>query len=132
MCSTVFTELHLSINDVQDQLPQLDTLVIFYEKICKTLPIDELLPELVTQRVITIDDKTRIAAAGKTESERTQYLLDHYIGRALSVGDPKYFYIMLDVMSRSPKCTFLVDAIQHHLSTAVEYQKLPGEFIIVV
>ena len=115
MCCTVFTEL------------QLETLVTFYEKICKALPIDDLLPELVTQRVITIDDKTKIAAAGKTESERTQYLLDHYIGRALSVGDPNYFHILLDVMSHSPKCTFLTDAIQCHLSTAVEYQKLSGE-----
>ena len=126
-----FTELHISNTDVQDQLPQLDTLIKFYEKICKTLPIDELLPDLVTQRVITIDDKTRIAAAGKTESERTQYLLDHYIGRALSAGDPNYFHILLDVMSHSPKCTFLIDAIQQHLSTAVECQKLSGEFIMV-
>ena len=120
-----FPELCLSDVGDQQQLPQLDNLVAFYVKICKTLPIDDLLPEFVTQRIITIDEKTRIVAFGKTESERTQYLLDHYIARPLLAGDTSFFYKLLDVMSSSPKCNFLVNDIQHHLSTAtLEYQKL--------
>ena len=114
-----FTELCLSDASSQEQLPQLDTLVAFYDKICKTLPLDEFLPKLVTQRIITIDEKTRIAASGKTESERTQHLLDHYIARPLSAGDPSFFHKLLDVMSGSPKCDFLINDIQCHLSTAV-------------
>ena len=103
----------------QEQLPQLDTFVAFYDKICKTLPLDEFLPKLVAQRIITIDEKMRIAASGKTESERTQHLLDHYIARPLSAGDPSFFHKLLDVMSGSPKCDFLINDIQCHLSTAV-------------
>ena len=113
-----FTELSSSDTDVAKQLPQLDALVASYDKICKTLPIDELFPQLVTQRIITIDDKTRISVSGKTESERTQYLLDHYIARPLSAGDPSFFDKLLDVMSGSTKCNFLINDIQHHLSTA--------------
>ena len=114
-------------------MPQLDALVVFYDKICKILPTDELLPELVTQRIITIDDKTRIAVSGKTESERTQYLLDHYIARPLSAEDPSFFNKLLDVMSGSPKCKFLTNEIQCYLSTAsMEYQKISGKFVQVI
>ena len=114
-------------------MPQLDALVASYDKICKILPIDELLPELVTQRIITIDDKTRIAVSGKTESERTQYLLDHYIARPLSAEDPSFFNKLLDVMSGSPKCNFLINEIKCHLSTAsMEYQKFSGKFVQII
>ena len=109
----------------------MDALVTFYEKITQVLPVDELLPVLVTQRIITIDDKTRIAATGKTESERTQYLLDHHIARPLSAGDPKCFHKLLDVMSSSAKCTFLINGIQHHLSTAMQHHKFSGELVCV-
>ena len=126
-----FTELCSSNTGVEKQLPQLDALTTFYDKICKTLPIDELLPELVTQRVITIDDKTRIAASGKTESERIQYLLDHYIARPLLAGDPSFFHKLLDVMSGSPKCTYLMNDIQCYLPT-MEYQKFCSEFTKVI
>ena len=91
------------------------------------LPIDELLPELVAQCVITKDNKTRITVSGKTESERTQYLLDHYIAKPLSAGDPSSFHKLLDVMSSSPKCKYLINDIQHHLSTATNNQKFSGE-----
>ena len=105
----------------------MDTLVTFYDKICKTLPVDELLPELVSQCVITKDNKTRIAVSGKTESERTQYLLDHYIARPLLTGDPSFFNKLLDVMFSSLKCKYLINDIQHHLSTATNNQKFSGE-----
>ena len=115
-------EHRLSDTSTQEHLPQLDTLVTFYDKICNSLPIDEFLPKLVTQRIITIDEKTRIAASGKTESERTQHLLDHYIARPLSAGDPSFFHKLIDVMSGSTKCDFLINDIQHHLSTAMNCQ----------
>ena len=124
----LFSEPSSSDTSVEQQLPQLDTLVTFYDKICKTLPVDELLPELVSQCVITKDNKTRIAVSGKTESERTQYLLDHYIARPLLTGDPSFFSKLLDVMFSSPKCNYLINDIQHHLSTATNNQKFSGEF----
>ena len=123
----LISELCSSDTGVEKQLPQLDTLVSFYDKICKTLPVDELLPELVSQCVITKDNKTRIAVSGKTKSERTQYLLDHYIARPLSAGDPSSFHKLLHVMSSSPKCKYLINDIQHHLSTATSNQKFSGE-----
>ena len=118
-----FIEAHLSDTSVQTQLPEMGALVIFYDKITKALPVDDLLPELVAQRVITIDEKTTIAATGKTQSDRTQCLLDHYIARSLSARDPKCFHKLLDIMSNSAKCSFLVSDIQCHLSTTMKHQK---------
>ena len=123
----LFIELGLS-DTAQDELPELDAFVTFYEKICSTLPTDELLSKLVTQRVITVNDKSKIAAMGKTECERAQYLLDHYIARPLSVGDPSFFNILLDLMSTTLKCTFLKDEIQQYLSTKLKHKKFSGEF----
>ena len=124
-----FVELCLSDASAQKQLPEMDALVTFYDKITKALPVNDLLPELVTQRVITIDDKTTIAASGTTDSERTQYLLDYYIARPLSAGDPTCFHKLIDLMSNSTKCNFLVSDILCHLSTAMKHQKFSGEFI---
>ena len=129
LCFIIITDLCLSHTGGQEQTPQLDALIAFYAKMCKMLPVDELLPDLVTQRVITIDDKTKIAAAGETESERTQYLLDHYIARPLQAGDPNFLHKLLHVMSGSPKCRILINNIQHHLSTTMEHQKFSGQFI---
>ena len=117
----LFTELGLS-DTAQKQLPELDALVTFYEKICSTLPTDELLPQLVTQRVITLHEKSKIDAV-KTEFEKAQYLLDRYIARPLSAGDPRFFNILLDLMSTTSKCSFLINEIRQHLSTTLKHQK---------
>ena len=113
----------------QKQLPEFDAFLTFYEKICSTLPTDELLPKLVTERVITINDKSIITATGKTEFQRAQYLLDHHIAAPLSVGDPKFFNKLLDLMSTTSKCSFLVDEIQKYLSTTVKHQKFSSELV---
>ena len=112
----------------QEELPELDALVTFYKKICSTLSTDELLPKLVTQQVITVNDKSKIAATGKTEFERAQYLLDYYIAKPLSAGDPSFFNILLDLMSTTSKCSFLKDEIQQYLSTKLNHQKFSSEF----
>ena len=127
MLYCLFSELSSSDTSVEKQLPELDTLIAFYDRICKTLPVDELLSELVSQCVITKDNKTRITVSGKTESERTQYLLDDYIARPLLAGDPSFFHKLLHVMSSSLECNYLINDIQHYLSTTTNYQKFSGE-----
>ena len=123
----LFVELDLSDTSAQEQLPEFDAFITFYEKICNTLPTDQLLPKLVTERVITINDKSIITATGKTEFQRAQYLLDHHIAAPLSVGDPSFFNKLLGLMSTTSKCKFLVDEIQQYLSTTVKHQKFSGK-----
>ena len=127
----LFTELGLLDTDTQvdEPIPELDILSAFYEKICRVLPVDELLPKLVTERVIEVNDKTRISACGKTEFERSQYLLDYFIARPLSGGDTSLFYKLLDIMSTSSKCEFLIPKMQCQLSSTMKHQKFSGKVI---
>ena len=126
-----FTELGLSRSDPQinQSVPELDVLSTFYEKVCSTLPIDELLPKLVTERVIEVNDKTKISAYGKTEFERSQFLLDYYIARPLSVGDTSCFNNLLGIIMSTSKCSFLIPEMQYQLSTTMKHQKFSGKFI---
>ena len=126
------TELSLSGISAQNELPvpEMNALSTFYEKICSTLPVDELLPKLVKEQVITVNNKNRISANGKTEYERSQYLLDYYIARPLSTGDPSFFNKLLDIMSNSSKSNFLAVEIQHQLSTTMKHQKFSGKLIV--
>ena len=110
-------------DSAEKHLPELDALETFYEKICNALPTDELLPKLVAQRVISINDKSKIDATFRIEFERAQHLLDHHIARPLFAGDPTFFYILLDLMSTSSKCRFLVNEIQQYLSTTLKHPK---------
>ena len=131
MLWSLFLELGLSdINTYKElPLPELDVLSTFYEKICITLPVSELLPKLVAERVITVTEKAKISATGKTQFERSQYLLDYYIARPLSVGDSSFFNKLLDLMSTSSKCNFLVSEMQYQLSTVMKHQKFSGKLI---
>ena len=131
MLWSLFIELGLSDISTYKEIsvPELDVLSTFYEKICITLPVNELLPKLVTERVITVTEKAKISATGKTEFERSQYLLDYYIARPLSVGDSSFFNKLLDIMSTSSKCNFLINEIQYQLSTAMKHQKFSGKLI---
>ena len=130
----IFVELNLLNTEAQKEqpVPELDVLSTFYEKICSILPIDELLPKFVTERIITIYNKQKISSSGKTEFERSQYLLDYYIARPLSVGDLSFFNKLLDIMSTISKCSFLINDIQCHLSTTMKYQKFSGKFMATV
>ena len=113
----------------EQPIPELDVLSTFYEKICSTLPVDELLPKLVTERILTVNDKTKISAYDKTEYEKSQHLLDYFIARPLAVGDASLFNKLLDIMTTSSKCSFLISGIQHQLSTTMKHQKFSGMFI---
>ena len=87
----------------------------FYKDLCTALPVDDLLPFLVTQKVITIPNKNSIMS-GETSSERTQFLLDRFISKPLSAGNTHAFYKLLEAMQTSPKCHFLVENINQFLS----------------
>ena len=125
--------LDLGLSDISSckelPVPELDVLSTFYEKICVILPVSELLPKLVAEQVITVTEKAKISATGKTEFERSQYLLDYYIARPLSIGDSSFFNKLLDIMSTSSKCNFLISEIRYQLSTTMKHQKFSGKLI---
>lgn len=108
------------------ELRESAALVKFYKDLCNVLPVDDLLPSLVTQRVITVKDKNWITLCGKTSDEKTQLLLDHFISKPLSAGDGNAFYKLLESMITSPKCNFLAEKINQLLAD-VEGENFPSE-----
>ena len=84
----------------------------YYSKLVSTLAqcIDEdLLPALVSAKVITIDDKNTIKSYGNRPRNRIEYLLDNHVNRPLCVGITDNFAKLLRIMQNIPHCKSLAD-----------------------
>ena len=104
----------------------------FYDDLQIVLPIDKLLPQLVTKKIITINDKILVTESSKNINERTQFFLEHYIAKPLSAGDPASFYRLLQVMDASNKCIVLATKIKQCLNIESLQDKISGECKAIV
>ena len=104
---------------------ELQILQQFYERLQNVLLINELLPQFVSKKIITINDKVIITESGKI-NERCQFFLDHYIAKPLSAGDPLPFYRLLQVMDTSVNCHRLATKIQQSLMIGSLQDKIFG------
>ena len=86
----------------------------YFADLCIALPIDDLLPRLVSENIITIVLKKAIIAKG-TQSARTEHFLEESIIRSLEVGCADSFYKLLKMMKDSSvsgsSCGQLADRI---------------------
>ena len=98
----------------------------FYQDLQGGLPIDELLPGIVTKKIITINDKISITESSKNINERCQFFLDHYIAKPLLAGDPTPLYNLLQIMETSFKCMLLAKRIKHSLKIESLQDKISG------
>ena len=69
--------------------------------------LNELLPHLVSEEVITIEDKNTIKKFGDGPNDRAEYLLDNHVNRPLFGGIVKNFVKLLNVMQKIPTCNTL-------------------------
>ena len=78
----------------------------YYVELIKALAqcLDDLLPHLVPEEVITIEDKNTIKEYGDTPNKKAEYLLDNYINRPLAGGIVTNFIKLLKVMEKIPGC----------------------------
>ena len=109
------------------ELIEAEVLYHFYKDLQNGLPIDELLPQFVTKKIITINDKILITESGKNINERAQFFLDHYIAQPLSTGDPASFYKLLQIMDATIKCIVLSAKIKQQLNIESLRDKISGE-----
>ena len=79
----------------------------YYARLVSVLSqcLNELLPHLVSEEVITIENKNVIKKFGDTPSDRAKYLLDNYINRPLAVGNADNLVNLLKVMQMIPVCS---------------------------
>ena len=110
-----------------EELVEAEVLHHFYKDLQNGLPIDELLPQFVTKKIITINDKILVTESGKNINERAQFFLDHYIAQPLSAGDPASFYKLLQIMDTSIKCIVLSAKIKQQLNIDSLQDSLAGE-----
>ena len=107
-----------TINRKASSKPCVELLVLLdmTEDLCNALPINDLLPSLISHHVIDFKDKAEICV-NKTEHHRVSYFLEKHLNNPLQLKPPHTapFYQFLKVMQRSPKCGFLVERIQRRI-----------------
>ena len=97
--------------------PECNALLDMTEKLCGALPINDLYPGLITERVINVDDVEEISSE-KTRKKRVEQFIVKHLHPELSERETKRFQGFMSVMKRSEKCDFLVkqmeERIKHH------------------
>ena len=69
----------------------------FYAELVKVLPISDLLPEFVTNHVLSSGQKAALESRN-TRKEKTEYFLDEVIKRGLDVGYTEQFNKTINIM----------------------------------
>ena len=93
---------------------ELRILTDYYKPLCIVLPVDELIPDLITERVISFEDEEKIANM-QTGNQKAQVLLKEFIVRNVRAGDASKFYKFLDIIKKNDKCFFLAERIEKDL-----------------
>ena len=121
----VYTEKHQTN---KRELTELSVLHQFYKDLQNGILMEELLPSLISKRIITISDKMLITEFGKSTNERCGFFLDQYIFKPLSAGDPRAFYKLIQLMDGSTKYTMLAAKIKQSLMVESLQDKISGMY----
>ena len=73
------------------------TFTAYYARLCEALPVEEILPELVSNEVITLHEMEEILAE-KTSIAKARALLNRHIFKGISAGCPEVLTTLLSVM----------------------------------
>ena len=84
-----------------------------YNKLTMALPLDDIAPKLISQRVISISDKQEIMSH-PTDSQRIGHFLD-ILSKQLAIGNTKEFDIFLKVLKQNMKGGFLAGELEKEL-----------------
>ena len=102
----------------------------FNQELQNGLPIDEIIPQLVTKKIITINDKLLIIQFSKNATERSKYFLEQYIIKPLLGSDSSAFYKFLQILEASSKCILLAARIKQLLMVESLQGKILGTYVI--
>ena len=85
----------------------------FYAKLTEALPMNDLLADLYTKRLLPGNHKAKVESLS-TQKEKAQYFLDEVIKRGLNIGYTLQFNGMITVMESSddPVVKYLAKEIQ--------------------
>ena len=91
-----------------------NALIKMTEDLCNALPIDDLLPKMISKRVIDFQEKTDIRAE-RTDRKKVELFISKLTGEMIT-GENKRFYKFIEAMKESPKCDFLVKRMEGWIS----------------
>ena len=91
----------------------------YYARLCDAIPVEEVLPHLVSSDVITVREMEDILVE-KTTFRQARALLNGPILRAISGGYPKAFVTLLCVLRSVRSCESLCEGICSELSISAE------------
>ena len=101
--------------------PELTALQNCYNKLTLALPLDDIVPRLISQRVISISDKQQIMAH-PTDAQKVEHFLE-ILRKPLSIGNTKEFDIFLKVLKQNMKGGFLAGELEKELEKARSEKK---------
>ena len=100
-----------------------NTLIEMTEDLCNALPISDLIPKLISKRVIDFNDKAEIRGK-RTDRDRVHLFLSKLTGEMISAENER-FYNFIKVMKESPKCNFLVQRMERWISHYKQLSRSP-------
>ena len=95
-----------------------NALIKMNEDLCNALPIDDLLPKMISKRVIDFREKTDIREEG-TDRKKVDLFISK-LTREMITGENGRFYKLIEAMKESSKCDFLVRRMEGWIG---HYQK---------
>ena len=108
-----------SREDNNQHSAEYNALIKMTEDLCNALPINDLLPKMISKRVINFHDKDEIRSE-RTDRGKVDLFISKLTGEIAS-GENGRFYNFIKVMKESPKCNFLVKRMEGWIS---HYQQL--------
>ena len=111
----------MASSDYEEQhTPEYNALLEMTEDLCNALPINDLIPKMISKRVITFQDKENIRT-GPTDREKVDIFIS-ILTKELVSRENKRFYNFIKVMKESPKCDFLVERMERKLGKISQSQ----------
>ena len=98
----------------EETCPEFTALRKCYSSLTVALPLDDMMPQLITQRVVDMTDKERIMSR-PSDSDKVGYFLDKVLMKPLNVGDTKMFKIFLSILRQCRKGTSLAAELEKQL-----------------
>ena len=91
----------------------------YYARLCDCIPVEEILPHLVSNEMITVHEMNDILVE-KTALRQAHALLNGPIWRAISGGCPKVFIAFLCALNSVRSCKTLCEEICSDLDVSTE------------
>ena len=95
--------------------PEYHALVDITEDLCEVLPINELIPGLITSRVLDISDIEDLYNQNVGRKEAVERFIRKHLYPDLKLGETSRFLKFIEVMKRSTKCELLVERLEEHI-----------------